>query len=74
MKRVLCGLAASLVALAASAQPTPVGLWKTIDDSTKKEKSFVRIAESDGVITARLEKLIDTGALNEKLEVQQVAA
>ena len=60
MKRVLCGLAASLVAFAASAQPTPVGLWKTIDDSTKKEKSFVRIAEADGVITARLEKLIDT--------------
>ena len=32
------------------AQATPVGLWKTIDDETKTEKSFVRITESGGVL------------------------
>ena len=54
-------IAASLVALAglAHAQMSPVGLWKTIDDETKKEKSLVRITESNGVFSGRIEKLLD---------------
>ena len=61
MPRLLCGLAAALVSFAAvAAEPSPVGLWKTIDDSTKKERSYVRIAESGGVLGGQLEKLIDT--------------
>ena len=31
---------------ASQAQPTPVGLWKTIDDRTSQERSLVRIVES----------------------------
>lgn len=38
---------------------SPVGLWKTIDDGSKKEKSLVRIAESGGVLTGKIEKLLD---------------
>ena len=41
------------------AQATPVGLWKTIDDETKKEKSLVRISESAGVLTGKIEKVLD---------------
>jgi uncharacterized protein (DUF2147 family) len=41
------------------AQATPSGLWKTIDDETKAEKSFVRISESGGVYTGKVEKLVD---------------
>ena len=41
------------------AQATPVGLWKTIDDETKKEKSYVRIVDGGGVLSGRIEKLID---------------
>jgi uncharacterized protein (DUF2147 family) len=55
-------LAAAALALAtglAAAQSTPVGLWKTIDDETKTEKSLVRITESGGAITGRVEKLLD---------------
>ena len=54
-------IAVSLLALAglAHAQMTPAGLWKTIDDDTKKEKSLVRIGESGGVLTGRIEKLLD---------------
>ena len=48
--------------LAAWAQATPVGLWKTIDDETKKEKSLVRITDNGGVITGRIEKLLDPTA------------
>ena len=43
----------------AFAQMSPVGLWKTIDDDTKKEKSLVRIKESNGVFSGTIEKLLD---------------
>jgi uncharacterized protein (DUF2147 family) len=57
-------LAASLFALIAftglaHAQMTPTGLWKTVDDDSKKEKSLVRITESNGVFSGRIEKLLD---------------
>ena len=54
-------IAASLLALHAGAfaQATPVGLWKTIDDETKQEKSLVRISEAGGVLTGKLEKIAD---------------
>ena len=44
---------------AAHAQNTPVGVWKTIDDDTKQEKSLVRITESGGVVTGKIEKLLN---------------
>ena len=54
-------LAASLCVLAgaAFAQATPVGLWKTIDDETGKEKSFVRITEAGGVLSGKVERIVD---------------
>lgn len=55
-------LALMCAASAASAQTTPVGLWKTIDDASKKEKSLVRVTEADGVLIGRVEKLIDPEA------------
>ena len=38
---------------------TPAGLWKTIDDETKAEKSQVRITEVGGVLTGKVEKIAD---------------
>ncbi|HKX44761.1 MAG TPA: DUF2147 domain-containing protein [Burkholderiaceae bacterium] len=52
----------SLAASLAQAQATPVGLWKTIDDNTKKERSLIRISESGGVLTGRIEKALDPDA------------
>ena len=52
-------LAAVLVHAAALAQATPAGLWKTIDDETKTEKSLVRLTEAAGVFTGRIEKIFD---------------
>jgi len=43
----------------AFAQATPVGLWKTIDDETKQERSYVRITEAGGVLGGKIEKLLD---------------
>ena len=45
--------------LAAAQADSPTGLWKTVDDNTKKEKSLVRIVESGGVYTGKVEKVID---------------
>ena len=56
-------LAVALLAAAAAAgaqATSPVGAWKTIDDATKKEKSIVRIVESNGVYSGRIEKLLET--------------
>ena len=56
------GLVAAALALGAGiarAQATPVGVWKTIDDETEKEKSLIRITESGGVLSGKLEKLLD---------------
>jgi uncharacterized protein (DUF2147 family) len=46
----------------ACAQPTPVGLWKTIDDNDNTARSLVRISESGGVYIGKLEKILDTDA------------
>jgi uncharacterized protein (DUF2147 family) len=43
---------------AARAQNTPVGLWRTVDDNTGQEKSLVRISESAGVASGRIETLL----------------
>ena len=48
-----------LVAGLAQAQNTPVGLWKTVDDATQKEKSLIRIGETGGLLNGRVEKLLD---------------
>ena len=56
------GLALAFASGLAAAQATPAGLWKTVDDNTKKEKSLVRIVESGGVYTGKVEKVIDPDA------------
>ena len=60
--RIAFAAALVLLGAVAHAQNTPVGVWKTIDDATKKEKSLIRITESGGVFTGKLEKLLDPSA------------
>lgn len=59
MHRALICSALVLAAGTAAAQMTPVGLWKTIDDETKKEKSLVRVVDNGGVVTGRIERFLD---------------
>ena len=57
---LLTAASLALTATAAAAQSmSPVGLWKTIDDASKKEKSLVRIVEAGGVLIGKIEKIID---------------
>jgi uncharacterized protein (DUF2147 family) len=57
--RTLAALAGLLAVSAAMAQATPAGLWKSVDDSTGKERSLVRITGTGGVYAGRIEKLLD---------------
>ncbi len=53
---------------AAWSQTSPVGLWKTIDDETQQEKSWVRITDSAGTLTGRIEKVLDPTKQDAKCE------
>ncbi len=59
MQKKLIALALVAAAGTSLAQATPVGLWKTIADDGKTEKSLVRIAESGGAVNGRVEKILD---------------
>jgi uncharacterized protein (DUF2147 family) len=61
MKRVVLALMFAATAGCAFAQNTPAGLWKTIDDETKQEKSFVRITDTGGVLSGKIEKVLSPG-------------
>jgi len=62
LKKSLVCFSLAIAAGTAFAQATPVGVWKTIDDETKTEKSLVRITESGGVLSGRIDKLLDPKA------------
>jgi uncharacterized protein (DUF2147 family) len=47
------------------AQNTPVGLWRTIDDDGKTEKSTVRITEASGVLSGKVEHITDPAKAND---------
>ena len=49
---ILCGSAGR-------AEPTAVGLWRTIDDATGKAKALVRIVETDGIVSGQIVQLFD---------------
>nr|WP_313331214.1 DUF2147 domain-containing protein [Comamonas sp.] len=53
-------LAVALPALAADM--SPVGLWRTFDEKSGEPKSEVRISDSGGVLSGRVEKLLRKGA------------
>ncbi|MEJ6021988.1 DUF2147 domain-containing protein [Ramlibacter sp. PS4R-6] len=57
MRRSLI-VCAALAALPVFAQPTPVGLWRNVDDKTGEVKAEIRIAESNGVVSGRIEKVL----------------
>lgn len=44
---------------AASSHTSPVGVWKTIDDETKKPKSYVEIFEKNGIMYGKVTKILN---------------
>ncbi|MET0540115.1 MAG: DUF2147 domain-containing protein [Variovorax sp.] len=57
-KLALTAILFAATATSAFAQMTPVGAWQTIDDKTSEVKSQIRITESGGVVSGRIEKLL----------------
>ena len=55
--RILLLVALGLISTLAAATDNPVGLWRTIDDKSGKEKSLVRVSESNGQLQITVEKL-----------------
>ncbi len=47
---------------------SPVGTWKTIDDKTGKDKSYVEIYEKDGKLFGKVTKILTKGKENAKCE------
>ena len=68
MFRFIIALTLSILSASALAQMTPIGLWKTIDDDGKTEKSLVRITEKGGVLTGVVEKIFDAAKLDSKCD------
>lgn len=58
MIRPAIALTIGLTCLSASAQMTPVGIWHTIDDKTNEVKSEITIAETAGVVSGKVTKLL----------------
>ncbi len=58
MKRYcITALLLAAVSLNAFADGSPVGLWKSIDDTSGKPSALIRITESGGELTGKIEKL-----------------
>jgi uncharacterized protein (DUF2147 family) len=56
MKQALTAIIFGAIAFSALAQSTPVGLWRNTDDKTGEAKAEVRIAETAGVLSGKIEK------------------
>ncbi len=62
MKKSIVATLVALMALPALAQMSPLGLWKTIDDKDGSAKSEIRIIQTSGVFTGKVEKILDPKA------------
>ena len=54
---LVCGFSVS-----AMAQMSPVGVWQTIDDKDGTVKSEIRIVENAGVVSGKVDKILDPKA------------
>lgn len=53
----LIALGLTLITAQVAATENPVGLWRTIDDKSGKERSLVRVSEANGQLQITIEKL-----------------
>jgi uncharacterized protein (DUF2147 family) len=65
LKQAVIALVLATASVLAMAQNSPVGLWRTIDDDGKTEKSTVRITASGGVLSGKVEHITDPAKANE---------
>ncbi len=56
MKHALVAIFLGAAAFSALAQSTPVGLWRSSDDKTGEAKAEIRVTETAGVLSGKIEK------------------
>jgi uncharacterized protein (DUF2147 family) len=61
-KLAVAAVFAALVGAAGAQAVSPAGVWRTVDDSSKKDKSLVRIVETNGAFSGKVEKIVDPDA------------
>lgn len=61
MKHILLTMVLGAASLSAMAQNTPVGLWRSFDEKTGEPKAEVRITETAGVLSGKVEKRLTPG-------------
>ena len=66
LKKAAVAFVLATASILAMAQATPAGLWKSIDDDGKTEKSLVRIVNTGGVLSGKVEKISDPAKADEK--------
>ena len=66
MKKAAVAFVLATASVLAMAQNTPAGLWRTIDDDGKTEKSTVRITVTNGVLSGKVEHITDPAKADEK--------
>ncbi len=65
---LLCAMAAPGLASELVPEPTPAGLWRTIDDKTGKPRGFVRLYEENGELFGKVEKSLDPKEAKERCD------
>jgi uncharacterized protein (DUF2147 family) len=65
LKKAAVAFALATASVLAMAQATPAGLWKSIDDDGKTEKSLVRITNTGGVYSGKVEHITDPAKAKE---------
>lgn len=66
MKKAAVAFVLATASLLAMAESTPAGLWRTIDDDGKTEKSTVRIVITGGVLSGKVEHITDPAKADDK--------
>lgn len=62
MKRFAIATVLGAASISAFAQMTPVGLWKSISDKDGSVTAEIRIAETNGVVSGKIEKQLGAKA------------
>jgi uncharacterized protein (DUF2147 family) len=66
---LLCALPAFTETVrAATGAPSPVGLWRTVDDRTNKPRGIIRIYEENGIFFGRIETSFNPEELTARCE------
>ncbi|MEO7159616.1 MAG: DUF2147 domain-containing protein, partial [Polaromonas sp.] len=56
MYRALTAIVLGASCVSGFAQMSPVGLWRNVDDKTGEAKAEIRIVDSGGILSGKLEK------------------